>query len=320
MVLAMVHLVVFSANDRREELQMRKINGAKIDSSINSFSDSAKITLPKNVKEFANQNLNNLIRRGDKVTIYLGYGTVLKKEFHGFVTEVSPQIPIVISCSDEMWQYMKLPVNVSYKNVMLADLMKDILPGITIDSLEIQLGQVRYAKTTVGAVLEKLKSEYNLVTYLKDGVIMCGKVYSANKKEVVYGFEQNIKSSNLKFKNKEDILIKLNATSTLSGGTKIEVTVGDEDGEQRNLSYFNIKTKAELEDIATQDLDKFKFTGFSGDFNSYGIPYAEVGWVANIASNESPEKDGKYLIESVITTFDDSPQFDRKITLERKAE
>lgn len=320
MVLAMVSLVVFPANERRLGIQMRKINGVVIESSINSFCDTAKIKLPKNVKEFANNNLNNLIRRGDKVEISIGYGTELKKEFIGVVTEVSPEIPIVITCKDKMWEHMQLPVNVSYKNVILSKLMMDIIPGVTIDALEIQLGQVRYAKTTVGEVLEKLKSDYNLVTYLKDDIIMCGKVFSANKQTVKYGFENNIKASNLTFKNKEDVLIKLTATSTLKGGTKIEAVVGDDDGQQRNLSYFNIKTIPELKLLAENDLDKFKYTGFSGDFNSFGIPYVENGWVAQIESKAAPEKNGKYLIESVVTTYDDSPQFDRKITIERKTE
>ena len=320
MVLAMVSLVVFPANERRGMIQMRKINGVVIESSINSFTDTAKIKLPKNVKEFANKQLNQLIRRNDEVIISLGYGTDLKQEFKGYVTEVSPEIPIVITCKDEMFKLMQLPVNVSYRNVQLQTLLMDILPLKAIDALEIQLGQVRYAKTTVGEVLEKLKSDYNLVTYWKNNTVVCGKVFSANKQNVKYGFETNIKASNLVFKNKEDVLIKLNATSTLLGGTKLEVTVGDEDGQQRNLSYFNIKTKPELKLLAEQDLDKFKYTGFSGDFNSFGIPYVEIGWVADLQSKESPEKNGKYLIESVVTTFDDSPQFDRKITIERKTE
>lgn len=320
MVLSMVSLVVFSANERRGEINIRKINGCTIESSINNFSVSAELRLPRNVSAFVNEQLKELLRRGDEVQIQLGYDGNLQSEFTGVITEVSADIPVVISCKDKMWQLMQLPVNVSYRNVQLQVLLETILPGQTIDALEVQLGQVRYAKTTVGEVLEKLKTDYNIVTYLKGNTIMSGKVFSANKEEVKYGFENNIKASALKFRKAEDVFVKITATSTLTNGTKIEAEVGDVDGEQRNLSYFNIKTKKELETIAEADISKFKYTGFEGDFNAFGVPYIEAGWIANITSSLYPEKNGKYLVESVVVTFDDSPQFDRKITLERKAE
>lgn len=320
MVLAMVSLVVFAANERRGEIQMRKINGVVIEASINNFSTNATITLPRNVSAFQNEQLKELIRRGDEVSIQLGYDGDFNTEFEGVVTEVSADVPVVISCKDKMFKLMQLPVNVSYRNVQLQQLLEDILPGQKVDALEIQLGQIRYAKVTVGEVLEKLKSDYNLVTYLKGDVLMSGKVFSANKQEVSYTFERNIKTSNLAFRREEDVFIKIEAVSTLSNGTKIEATVGDTEGELRKLSYFNIKTKAELEDIAKADIVKFKYTGFTGDFNAFGIPYIEIGWIAEVKSLIYPERDGKYLVESITTTFDDSPQFDRKITLERKAE
>lgn len=288
------------------EIMIQKVISVKIESSWRLLTDRAVVSLPRNVRDFDKRNIKEILRKGDKVEIWLGYDGVLNKEFQGYISNISANLPIELTCEDEMYILKQIPVNVSIRNATLKQLLNAVLPNYNIDALELEIGNIRFAKTTVSKVLEKLKYDFGLYSYFKSATLVCGKVYADDFGTINYNLEQNIVGSALNYKEASDISISIRAVSTLKNGEKIEVTVGDEEGEERQLSYYNINSKEELRKIANLDLRKYKVSGFEGNITTYGLPFAIHGQKANIKSNLYDDRDGTYYIESVNTSFDSS--------------
>ncbi len=309
-MIVMVANITFAATANRKEVVLRKISAVHISSTFKELTSRATITLPRNVfTEFDRQNLKKTFAIGNPVTISLGYDGVLHQEFSGYVTSLSADIPITIKCEDEMWRLKQLPVNFSASNTSLANLLKSICPGYSIDALEgVALGSVRFAKTTVAKVLEKLKQDFNLYSYMKGRQLVCGKYYAANSglPTVNFNIERNIVSNGLTYRSKDDVLIKIKAISILKNGKKIEVEVGDSGGDSLDLTYYNITLKAELEKLVNADYAKRKADGFDGSLTAFGLPVSHHGYKAKVTSTIYPDRNGLYYIEGVDKDFDTS--------------
>lgn len=309
MTLAQVCKVVFHKNDRRDEISLTRVTAIDFESTWKEVTDRGTLTLPRNVKFFDKNKIRDTFRRGDAITIYFGYDDNLVKEFEGYITEVAADIPIVIKFEDEMYNVKRLPVNFSSANVTLDQLLKTIIPGYEIDYLEgVTLGAVRLAKTQVGPVLEKLKSDWGLYTYMRGKTVICGKYYAdeSNDKKIKFHLERNCVSTSLNYQNKEDVQIKIKVVSTLANGTKIEVdNIGDKEGNERQLTFYNIKIKAELEKLGKLEYEKYKVDRFDGSFVGFGVPSVRHGLKCELLSSLYEDRTGTYYIEKVAKTFSD---------------
>lgn len=323
----MICKITFGATELRKELILRNINAVHIASGWKRLTDSAEITLPRKAIYFEQgktsvnfYEVKRYFRKGDPVIIELGYNGNYVKEFEGYITHVSADIPIKIKMEDEMYQLKKLPVHISLRKTSLEGLLKKIIPGYKMDALEVELGTLKFAKTTVAKVLEYLKDEYSLFSYMEGKKLVCGKVYADNSDQdpVKLHLEKNVVNNDLNYKNKEDVLIRINAVSTLSNGNKIEVIVGDETGEERQLTYYGIEVKAALIKLANEDLKKYKVDGFTGSVKAFGVPFVKHGMKVNLESDLYPDRNGIYYVEETVVDFDDSPQYRRKIQLGEK--
>lgn len=312
----MICKITFHATEtRKEELILRNVNAVHIESGWKRLTDSAEITLPRKAiyleqgkTTVSFYEVKEYFKKGDAVTIELGYNGNYVTEFTGYITHVSADIPIKIKLEDEMYQLKKLPVNISLQTSSLKKLLKEIIPGYEIDALEVELGALRFAKTTVAKVLEYLKDEYSLYSYMDGKKLVCGKIYADDfeVQSVNLHLEKNVVNNDLNYKDKEDVLIRINAVSTLKNGDKIEVTVGDETGEERQLSYYGIEIEAELTKLANEDLKKYKVDGFTGSVKAFGIPYFKHGMKVNLASDLYPDRNGLYYVEETIVDFSES--------------
>jgi hypothetical protein len=321
MTVAMCSKIVFAKTDTRDEIVIRKINAVKIESSWEMLTDTATIILPRNVKDFEKLNIKKIFKKGDPVEIYLGYDGNLQLEFTGFISEVSADIPIKIKCDDYMYLLKKHSVNVSMRSTKLEDLIKQIIPpGIAYDVADIAIGTKRFPNTTAAKILEELQ-ENNIYSYFKGKKLIVGKIYTgANVDPVVFNFSKNVVDNALQYKNKEDVLIKIIAVSTLPKGKKLKVEFGDKSGTEQHLSYYNITVKAELLKLAKADYDKYKVDGFEGHITAFGVPSVTHGMKAKIISTQYPDRKGLYFIKKVTKDFDDSPKYHQKIDLDKKAE
>ena len=306
MTLAMCARITFS-REGRKDIVILKPSEIEIESSWKLLTDTAIIRLPRNVQYFDKFNVKEVFKRGDAVKIELGYDGNLFTEFTGYITEVSASIPIIIKCQDEMFKVKQIPVNFSAKTIKLNELLTNIIPGYSIDSAEgLQLGKVRFSKTNVGAVLEKLQSDLKIYTYLEPTTktIVSGKIYADNSDQNIVNFnlERNAVSNDLQYRNREDITVKVNGTC-IDKGVKIEYSFGDDPAEKNIEWQFNVKTKPELEVQVKRFYNANKRDGFDGSFTAFGIPRVQHGWKVNLKSLIYPERDGIYYVESVTKTF-----------------
>lgn len=321
MTLAMCSKIVFPKTATHEEIIIRKANAVKIESSWEMLTDTAIIVLPRNVKDFDKLNVKEIFKKGDPVQIYLGYDENLILEFTGFINEVLADIPIKIKCDDYMYLLKKHSVNISMRSTKLEDLLKQIIPaGIEYEVADINIGTKRFPNTTAAKILEELQGN-NIYSYFVGKKLIVGKIY-ANKitEPVIFNFSQNVVDNALQYKNKEDVIIKIIATSTLPKGTKIKAEFGDDFGTEQKLSYYNITVQAELLKLAKADYEKFKVDGFEGNITVFGIPSVSHGMKAKIISYQYPDRKGLYFIKKVVKEFDDSPKYRQIIDLDKKAE
>lgn len=292
-------LITFPANSWRDDVYLRKVHSVVVDTSFYNLTDKASIKLPRNIPLFNNTQLRELIAIGDAVRIAVGYNGSFLEVYNGYVTNISADIPVVIECEDAIWLLKQQPVNKSYETVKLQALLEDVQSSYNVDAFDVELGQVRLANTTVAGVLEWLKKEYGFYSFMRQGDLVCGKPYISNPVVSKFVMERNVRKSNLKYQGAEDRKVKLTARSTSSTGTKTEVTVGDDVGDQITVAFYNITSSEELEKLANEALSKYKRNGYTGTFDAFGLPLVFHGHQVEISSNQYNERNGTYYIGAV---------------------
>lgn len=297
--------IVFAANDHRSGIEVRKPSEVMIDTSIDNACQSATITLPRNISALQQQQLKDLIKRGDAVSISLGYDGELNEEFTGYVESVGADVPVVIKVRDALWKVLQVAFNKSYQAAHLPTVLMDLFgTDYSYQVMDATIGPIRFEKTTKGGAVKALKDDFGLVTFLKGTTIFCGKLFDSNARTVTYDQERNMKSSDLVYRVSDDVKMKLSAKSIQKDGSDdIKVDVGDEDGEQRTVVYYGIDSKEELKKLADADLQRFKYDGYEGSFKGWGVPWCQFGDKVQLKSTLYPDRDGDYLAESVKVTF-----------------
>jgi hypothetical protein len=280
-----------------------------IESSFKTLISKAEITMARNVSFFDKHNPRNVFPHGTPVVIYFGYDGVLVEEFRGYVTSISADFPLVIKCQDEMWKLKRIPVNYAATNVSLETLLKSICKGYSIDALEgVNLGSVRFSQTNVGAVLEKISSDFNLYSYMNGKTLVCGKYYSDNSADPVevLNLDTNNAENSLEYRNSEDIILKIKGKIIGLKGKKIEYEIGDIGGDELNLSYFAVTSKEALKKLVDIDYAKRKRGGYEGSVTAFGTPVFKHGRKVNLASVIYRDRAGRYYIDSVTKKYDPS--------------
>ena len=230
------------------------------------------------------------------------------------------------------------------------------------------VGDFRTVNDTVASVLMRLRKDYKLECFfrptLQNGIpvdfnsLYCsGIVYypddyynvaNGQFTPVAYGFQQNITDNgqNLLYQRNDDIRLgikaysvgkyELNATNSAGGTTtksqRLEVVVGDKDGDLRTQYFFpSTNTSpsldlAALTTLATQRLNKLKYEGWRGSFESFGLPYVQHGMCVSINDsvasgnlvfgnqNLTLERGGVYMVKGTEVRFGMNG-FRRKIDL-----
>lgn len=292
-----------------------------------------------------------LFMRGDKVTVEAGYyfdqyqaykSEVLESNiiFRGYISKISNRVPIVLECEDEMFKIKQIPViNQTWKaseytlQSMLTEMLKDT--GIVVKdgiNLKTSVGDFKTQNETVGNVLDRLKAEGSIYSYLRivNGVTelrASGIVYyPQDTNSEVFEFQNTIIKDDLEYQIKDDlnVALKLHSTRTRKDGTNKDGT--DKMKEERveimydrnglipqsewenyrgsvvNIPVLGAITEADLLARAKEYLPKFYYTGFKGSFTTFGLPIVRHGDIAILQDKVIPERSGSYLIKSVTTS------------------
>lgn len=279
------------------------VHVCEIEKSWATLTDTCKITLPRKLK-LDDKMIQNYIKSGDEVTIVGGYDGRLSTEFTGYVTKIEATTPIVIHCEDEMWKLKQRNFSKVYKQVSLSGLISELAPNYIKSITDMQLGDIVIENASPAKVFDMLKQKFGIATFFKNNALYSGlqAPYPANPIKHVYRLQDNVIDNNLTFRRAEEVRLKVKAISTKPDGKKIEVELGDFDGEQRTLNYYNLPEK-ELKQVATAEIERLKKDGYSGTLTTFFEPWATHGNVAIIQDADYPEKDGEYFIDKVVVSM-----------------
>ena len=316
--------ITFPASDTRKELKLYFVTSVSIQSSWKMLTDTAEIILPRKLKLFWGENLNQYIKPGDPVKIELGYNRVLLNEFEGYVTRIERGVPVAMYCEDEMYKLKRKKASYSKRSVKLGELLKDLCGEYEIVTSfgDTELGAVRYADMLVSQILEDVKKKTGLYSYFIGKTLYCGNVYTDKMQlpETKIHLERNAVSQDLQQTEGD---YEVTALAILKGGKKLEAKAGTKGAETVNLTY-NDKDKTVtvevLKEFAERYYEGLKKQKYKGGIELFGIPAVTFGQVIDLKSDITPEMDGKYYIEKVTKEFSDNATYRQKVELGGRTE
>lgn len=304
-------MLELKANIKIAKFQFTQMVSVEINKSTLILSNTAIIELPLTAvlenKEIL--SLEKSIKRGDSVEIKLSYNSdTPNTEFVGYVTKLTAQKTLKIECEDLMFTLRKPLANKGFSKTSV----KEIIAYITniqtnANNIDFVIDNFIIKNTTAIQALEKLKTDYGLTIFIDaDNKLYVGLAYLYTLTTRKYNLNKNIVQSDLTFKKADETKIKIKAISVQKDNSRIEKEVGDADGELRTLYFRGISNEKELEKLATEEMQKYKYDGYDGKITSFGIPFAQIGDLAYIIDENYPQREGTYYIESVKTTFGQS--------------
>lgn len=277
-----------------------------------NLTDTCVIELPKKIKWQGQVVDTPPVHRGNGISVWLGYNEDknLRLRFSGFIRNVSTGNPVKFECEDGMFMLKTRDAQkIAFRNATLDELITTLLSGSgvkhTLIDPDIVLGPYRITRNTVAEELAELQREFGLMAYFRtindEPRLYVGFTYPLDGRvKESFITAKNIIEESLEYRKEEDIKIKVKAVSIQTDNTRIELEVGDKDGELRTVYHYGL-TRDELRVFATNELKKFKYTGFQGSFITFGEPAVTKTDIAHVESQDGNV--GDYLIKKVEITF-----------------
>lgn len=279
---------------------------------VSTLTDTCEIQLPKKIKwqEAVAKNGKPPIKRGDKITIKLGYDGDLQTRFTGFIRSVDAKVPITIKCEDGMFVLKSHKVKPkAFKNASLHEIMSYLLEGTSIQfqlmDKDIKVGNWRLTKTHASEELQELKEKMMLSSYFRringESILYIGLAYPLdNRKKVKFMHGKNIIDENLEYRDKEDIRVRCEAQSFNAKNKKVTYEYGDKDGDVIKIRIDGL-TENELKKYAIEAVERYKQSGFKGSFETFGQP--EVSKCDMVEIHASDGNSGVYLVKKLEIEF-----------------
>ncbi len=241
---------------RKKNIEFWFVTSAETSDNWQSMTNTGQIVMPRNLYFYddtgkkvslggSNMNLGGfkfdpLILRGDKVTIECGYKyfdragkeiTERPQRFVGWISKVSPKVPIVLSIEDNMWQLKQLPAPTkTYSSgTSLETILKDLLKGtnFTVNATtDTTFGEFTVGNETVAQVLQKLKKDYGFRSYFRGDELRCGTLMYLQSETVTHNFiftgnKGNVirNSDDLEYQRKDDVVLSAVAHNSIIKNT-----------------------------------------------------------------------------------------------------
>lgn len=306
---------------------LNNISNFEINENILEISNTAKITIPRHYKQLNGKSVLDMFRVGDKVKIeggyYYGSDTDMGIEFVGYIQEIESDYPLIIHCEDESYILRQSNHNLSYRNATLKQVLSDIIPkNISVECPDVNLGKFMIENSSAYAVLQDLIKNYGLYSRLKADKLQVGLAYEFGDKteEHTYTIGKDVKKNELKYKRERDFKIRFKAIANNPDGTKTTVEIGSKDGDvsERTLNFVGPMSEEELKKIAEGVAKKVIYDGYTGSISGFGTPRTHAGDALIIKDQFEPEREGKYMIEKVDITYNESSGYSRQNTLSFK--
>ena len=284
------------------------LNNLEIESGWEHSTDKGKIVLPKKV-QIKNASgdvvaeLSDYIKVGQKVLVRIGYDGVLNTVFSGYVSEFIPKTPLEILIEDEMWNLNQTTTTGSAKNETVEGLMSKHFRAYISDVVNVSLGNYYIQGLSQAKILEQLKSDFGLYSFFRGDTLVVGKRYnSVTAATHIFQLGANVVSDDLVFKEKDQIKLKIKAISNNPDGTKTEIEIGDIDGEERTLNFYNL-SDVELRLAADREKERLLYDGYRGSFTAFGEPFVKHGDIVVVNDYQEDASDSSYWVDEVVYSF-----------------
>jgi hypothetical protein len=283
------------------------LDNATVTHSVEQLSDTAEIVLPGS---HFNKTLDieDKFKRGDAVLIQLGYNVKkpvdLVDEFNGFVESISTDDgSIKIKCEDGLFKFRVAVVDKEFVEPTLKDILNYVLqPGYTLDcNYSFSYDKFVILNCTAYEVLKKIQEETNANIYLKDKVLHIHPQYENIFGTAKYSFQANIEKSDLEYKKAEDRPVLVTIEGKGRDGKVIKQTAGVSGGDTITKTIPGVSSLASLKLAAEEQLKVKSYTGYSGSFTGWLVPYCDAGYKVILSDSDYEYKSGNYYVTEVVT-------------------
>jgi len=223
---------------------------------------------------------------------------------------VGSKIPLEIKCEDAMWLLRRKNINRAFnKKTSLKEILQEVVSGTEIklsDKIpEMDIDKFIIQNANGTQVLQKLKEDYPLSVYLDDEDTLYVGLQQLNNigQQVIYDLNYNIVENNLEYKSADQKKVKVRYQCRDKANKLIKVELGDDGGEVKEMNLPNVNNEKVLTELAEAALKSAKYDGFEGSVKSFLIPFATRPMAAVIKDKEHKNREGKYFIKKVVTSF-----------------
>jgi hypothetical protein len=290
-----------------ENYQLMLLEGVEITRSVEQLSDTATITLPGSVFNKALE-IEDKIKRGNTVKIELGYNDDLVTEFEGFIESIETNDgSITIKCEDAIYKLRQPVADKELVNPDVSDVLNYVLSQIEGYTLSCDY-QFKYDKFTILSntaykVVKQIQEETKANIYLKGKILHVHPQYKEIFGLAEYSFQQNIESSELEYRNADDKKTEVIVEGKSKDGKVIRETAGQKGGDTITIKIDGVSDPASLKNMAEEQLKVKSYTGYSGSFTGWLIPYCDAGYKVTISDDDYEYKSGTYYVLEVVTNF-----------------
>lgn len=303
------------------------VSSVRIRRGMHGYNESAIVRLPamgyvlKRGQQIpVKQSVSELIAENDAVTIQLGYGVnggapEMKTEWKGFVKRRNKGNPLEIECEGYA---RRLRLDVSLNKYLPTTTAKELLElackgtGITVVCpVNFPLTGIHLLNADGCKIIDHIKkcsADALKIFFLKPDVLWCGLPYTPyiagekvyNAPEVNYRIGWNVvRDNNLKqMEPSEPVQIIINGLTVTGDSVRTE----SKDKVARRKEAFllnNVPDSATLKSFANELAEHRNYKGYQGTITAFLQPYCDIGYTANVTDAAFPERNGKYLVESI---------------------
>lgn len=309
------------------------VHEVRVKKSLLNYMDTAVIKLPARCRVGKKSTTESSadftitaqqFKRGDKVSVKLGYNGELKTEFEGFVSRVNGGRPCEIECEGYSFLLREKTLNKSYRKTTLLAVLKDIVAGTDIilskDIPDVQLDKINMAVVNGQAsdgvpVLDNLKQALGKVLFVnfENNVLFAGLGYTRvtnqlkqRNPDAVYVMGRNCITDDLKERVKGDKAVVAFFSARKNDGQYLSAKAGEgEDGVQR-MRVPHVQSEVSLKELATAKESIINYSGLEGTITGFLQPYCKPGQKIKFSDPQNAARNCNLIVDATEVHFNSS--------------
>lgn len=300
-----------------KKLSFDAFHSVDIELDMFKINQSCKIQIPTSARlDYKDKKVGESVQtasqfsRGDKISVWLGYDADLRLEFEGFIYRLNYKSPLELECEGYEYQLRSHCETKTWAKTTMLDVLKYLISGTDI-VLSDHVPDVSFTKFIIPANMTKLealqliKEKYGMTIFFMGKTLYAGLAYVLDRGMVKYKLGYNtINSDDLKYRSADDVSLKIKAVWIKPNNTKVEAEVGDKEGSQRTLFFYDVSSVTELKKLATEEIKKYKYSGYEGKIKTFLQPFAQPGMKGKLSDPKYQERDGTYYITKTAVKAD----------------